>query len=80
MEKIKVAPVKPTISYKEFEKVDIRVGTIESVDPIEKADKLVKLSVNFGNHRRQIIVDQKCHPDFEAEIGSPGMVRMLKNL
>lgn len=66
MEKIKVAPVKPTISYKEFEKVDIRVGTIESVDPIEKADKLVKLSVNFGNHRRQILAaikTERADPD-----------------
>jgi translation initiation factor 4G len=26
------------------------------------------------------IVDEKRHPDFEAEIGSPGMARMLKNL
>ena len=24
--------------------------------------------------------DEKRHPDFEAEIGSPGMARMLKNL
>ena len=26
------------------------------------------------------IIDEKRHPDFEAEIGSPGMARMLKNL
>jgi ribosomal protein S18 acetylase RimI-like enzyme len=26
------------------------------------------------------IVDEKRHPDFEAAIGSPGMVRMLRNL
>ncbi len=26
------------------------------------------------------IIDEKRHPDFEAEIGSPGMVRMLRNL
>ena len=56
MDKIEVAPIKPTISFKEFEKIDIRVGTIENVDAVEKADKLVKLSVNFGNHHRQILV------------------------
>ncbi len=26
------------------------------------------------------IIDEKRHPDFEAEIGSPGMARMLRNL
>ena len=26
------------------------------------------------------IIDEKRHPDFETEIGSPGMVRMLRNL
>ncbi|MGD9055418.1 MAG: hypothetical protein PVJ41_11345 [Desulfobacterales bacterium] len=59
METIKVAPVKPAISYKEFQKLDIRVGTIESVDAIENADKLVKLRVNFGNHHRQILAGIK---------------------
>ena len=59
MEKINEAPVKPIISYKEFQKVDIRVGTIESVDHIEKADKRVKLGVNFGDHQRQILAGIK---------------------
>lgn len=59
MEKIKEAPVKPTISYKEFQKIDIRVGTIESVDTIAKADKLVRLRIDFGDHQRQILAGIK---------------------
>jgi len=59
MEKIKLAPVKPAISFKEFQKIDIRVGTIESLDNIEQADKLVKLRVNFGDHHRQILAGIK---------------------
>ena len=59
MKKIDVAPVKPAISYRAFQKIDIRVGTIESVDPIEKADKMVKLRVNFGDHQRQILAGIK---------------------
>ena len=59
MKKIEVAPVKPTISYDEFQKIDIRVGTIERVDPIEKAHKLVKLRVNFGDHQRRILAGIK---------------------
>lgn len=59
MKKIEVAPVKPTISIKEFQKIDIRVGTIESLDNIEQADKLVKLRVNFGDHQRHILAGIK---------------------
>jgi tRNA-binding protein len=68
MEKIKVARVKPTISIKEFQKIDIRVGTIESVTNIEQADKLVKLCVNFGDHQRQILAGIK------AERVDPGEI------
>jgi tRNA-binding protein len=59
MKKIEVAPVKPTISIKEFQKIDIRVGTIQSVENIEQADKLVKLRVDFGDHQRQILAGIK---------------------
>jgi tRNA-binding protein len=59
MEKIKVAPVKPAVSVKEFGKIDIRVGTIEEVISIKNADKLVKLRVNFGDHQRNILAGIK---------------------
>jgi translation initiation factor 4G len=47
-----------------------------------------QISIYIGNRPAQCayekhgfkIVDEKRHPDFEAEIGSPGMARMLKNL
>ena len=68
METINVAPVKPTISLKEFQKVDIRVGTIESVDPIDKADKLVKIRVNFGTHHRQVLAGIKTERADPGEI------------
>ena len=42
-----------------MEKVDIRVGTIEEVIDIEKSDKLVKLVVDFGDFKRNIIVGLK---------------------
>lgn len=59
MEKIEVAPVKPTISFKDFEKIDIRVGTIEEIEGVKGADKLVKLRVNFGNYQRDILAGIK---------------------
>ena len=68
MKKFEVAPVKPTISIKEFQNIDIRVGTIESVDNIEQADKLVKLRVNFGDHQRQILAGIKAERVDPSEI------------
>jgi len=55
MKKMKVAPIKPTVSFDVFEKIDIRVGTIQRVEDIEGADKLVRLIVDFGDHERTIL-------------------------
>ena len=59
MATIKVAPVKPTISIDVLEKVDIRVGTITRVEDVAGSDKLLKLSVDFGDHSRTILVGMK---------------------
>ena len=69
MEDIKQAPIKPTIKYEDFDKVDIRVGTIETVEDIEKSDKLVRLTVDFGDHKRTIIagIKQEREDVFEIE-------------
>ena len=55
----KVAPVKPTISFDLLDKVDIRVGTIELVEDVLGSDKLVKLTVDLGDHKRSILVGMK---------------------
>ena len=57
--KIKAAPIKPTISFDVLDKVDIRVGTIELVEDVQGSDKLVKLTVDFGDHKRSILVGVK---------------------
>jgi len=49
------APIKPPIEMADLEKIDIRVGTIISVEDIANSDKLVKLTVSFGDHQRTII-------------------------
>lgn len=53
------APVRPTISLELLNQIDIRVGTIESVDDVEGSDKLVKLQVNFGAFSRTILAGMK---------------------
>ncbi len=38
-----------------FKKLDIRIGTIISCEKVEDADKLLRLEVDFGSEKRQII-------------------------
>ena len=59
MTEIRMAPVKTTISIDVFEKIDIRVGTIELVEDVKRSDKLVKLTVDFGDHTRSVIAGIK---------------------
>ena len=68
MEEIKNAPIKPTISFNEFEKLDIRVGTIERVEDVKGSDKLVRLVVGFGDHQRTILAGIKKEREDPAEI------------
>jgi len=57
--------VKPTISIAELEKVNVRVGTIQRAEDLTNSDRLVRLTVGFGDHRRRIIAGLK------QERGSP---------
>jgi tRNA-binding EMAP/Myf-like protein len=59
MDTIKVAPIKPTIPIELLERVDIRVGTIKLVEDVAGSNKLVKLTVDFGDHSRTILVGMK---------------------
>jgi tRNA-binding protein len=69
MSEHKVAPVKEIISYEDLSKIDIRVGLIELVEDIPASDKLVRLTVDFGDHKRKILVGMKKErQDPKAEI------------
>ncbi|HEX8919866.1 MAG TPA: hypothetical protein VF766_00215 [Pyrinomonadaceae bacterium] len=59
MKEIKQAPVKPAISFDLLDKIDIRVGTIERVEDVQGSDKLVRLTVDFGDHKRRILAGLK---------------------
>lgn len=53
------APIKPVIELDLLNQVDIRVGTILSVDDVPGADSLVALRVSFGDHQRTIVAGLK---------------------
>ncbi len=53
------AAVKPNISRADLEKLDIRIGTIRSVEDVAASSKLVRLRVDFGDHARTILAGMK---------------------
>ena len=59
MTTIKVAPIKPAVSIEVLNQLDIRAGTIRLVEDVAGSDKLVKLTVDFGDHSRTILVGMK---------------------
>ncbi|NOI82565.1 tRNA-binding protein [Vibrio tubiashii] len=62
------APIKETIAFEDFAKVDIRVGTIVEVSEVAKSDKLMKLTVDFGDHTRSILAGIKQERENPKEI------------
>jgi methionyl-tRNA synthetase len=50
-----IANLKPEIVYDDFDKLDLRIGTILSAEKVQKADKLLKLEVDLGFEKRTIV-------------------------
>jgi tRNA-binding protein len=63
-----VAPVKATIDYSDFAKLDVRVGEILAVTEVEASDKLMRLRVDFGDHQRTILAGIRKERDNPGEI------------
>jgi tRNA-binding protein len=53
------APVKPAVPISALEALDVRVGTIQAVEDVPGSEKLVCLTVSFGDHRRTILAALK---------------------
>jgi tRNA-binding protein len=62
------APIKPLIEIADLEKIDVRVGTIAKVEDVSGSDKLVKLTVMFGDHGRTILAGLKQERENPKEI------------
>jgi len=43
------------ISFDDFNKLDIRIGTILEVEKVEGTDKLLKLKVDLGDEQRTLV-------------------------
>jgi tRNA-binding protein len=64
----KPAPIKPTVAFAALEVLDIRVGTIQKVEEVPSSEKLLKLTVNFGDHTRSILAGMKKERENPREI------------
>ena len=53
------APVKPMVPFSTLESLDIRVGTIITVEEVPQSSKLMRLVVSFGDHNRSILAGIK---------------------
>lgn len=49
-------PIKPTIDFADFEKLDIRVGHIKHCERVKKANKLLKFTIDDGTGTDRTIV------------------------
>jgi methionyl-tRNA synthetase len=72
------SPVKPEIVFDDFAKIDLKVGKIVSAEKVEKADKLLKLSVDLGFETRTIVSGIAMHFTPEEIVGK--QVTVVTNL
>ena len=64
----KPAPIKPIVAFAALEALDIRVGTIQKVEEVARSEKLMKLTVSFGDHTRTILAGMKKERENPREI------------
>ncbi|RFM29457.1 methionine--tRNA ligase [Deminuibacter soli] len=71
---VEIPAVKPEIVYEDFEKLDLRIGTILAAEKVPKADKLLKLEVDLGFEKRTIVSGIAQHFAPEAIVGKQVVV------
>lgn len=47
--------IKNMINFEEFQKIDLRVAKIIEAEKVEGSEKLLKLQIDLGNEKRQIV-------------------------
>lgn len=77
-EKLISHPLKKEIGFEDFQKMDIRTGTILEAEIVPKTDKLLKLLVDIGLEKRTIVSGIAQHFKPEELIGK--QVSVLANL
>ena len=69
---------KSEITFDDFARIDLKIGTIVAADKVEKADKLLKLQVDLGTEIRTIVSGIALHFSAEDIVGK--QVTVVTNL
>ncbi len=69
---------KPLIQYDDFAKLDLRIATVIKCEKVEKADKLLNLTLSLGNEERTVLSGIAMHFTPEECVGQ--QVLYLANL
>ena len=69
---------KPEVAYDDFAKLDLRVATVIACEKVEKADKLLKLTLQVGTEERTVVSGIALHFQPEEVVGK--QVLLLANL
>jgi len=62
------ASIRPQISLDELGRIDIRVGTIIAVEDVPESNRLLCLTVDFGDRKRTILAGMKKERSDPAQI------------
>ena len=73
-----LTPFKDVTTYDDFSKMDLRVATIVAAEKVEKADKLLKLTLDTGIDTRTVVSGIALHFNVDEIIGK--QVTLLANL
>jgi methionyl-tRNA synthetase len=65
----KANPIRPNIEFADFEKLDIRVGTVLECQKVPKADKLLQFKIDDGLETRTIVSGIAKHYQPEELVG-----------
>ena len=57
------------VSFKEFQKLKLRVARIVAAERVAGADRLLRLEVSLGDERRQLVAGIAQHYEPEALVG-----------
>jgi methionyl-tRNA synthetase len=65
---------KPEIAFDDFAKLELRIGTVTECEKVQKADKLLKLTIDLGSESRTIVSGIALHYKAEEMIGKQVVV------
>ncbi len=55
-----VEPIKPQCTIEDFEKIDLRIARVVKAEPVEGADKLLRLQLDLGGVQKQVLAGIAC--------------------